>query len=127
MSWGWAVRNLNRATSWVARSRRRHGRREVREAAHLFPMTRYRMRPSAAARLAGLTVPGLALAVAGMARLPGRPGGLTSTFVVVLFVIGCLLALNAAVARVPLWLRITGVVCGLAYPVLAILAVAGVV
>ena len=127
MSWGWVLRNLKGSTSYVARSRARRGRRPLRRAAHLFPLSPSRVRTSAGSLLAGLTVPGLLLALAGMWRLPGRPGGLTSTLVVVLVVIGCLMALYAATARAPLWMRALGTACGLAYPALAILAAAGVV
>lgn len=71
--------------------------------------------------------PGLLLAFFGLDRLAHRGQTLIgSTITVAFLAVSVILALRAAHARAPRWIRATGVACSVAFPVLWVLALSGV-
>jgi len=118
--YGWVVRNITRATTYIVKQRKGE-RREIRWTPHALPVLRHRSGgrpPSAFRRLLWLCLPGLVVLFIGFASYHSwntiDPLGY-----------GCLaaalaLTVNAWVTRAHWSLRALGVLCGLSFPLYAL-------
>ncbi|MHC4547477.1 MAG: hypothetical protein ACYTEZ_01760 [Planctomycetota bacterium] len=122
--YGWAVANLTRATRyWVRRRRRRERHLRLTSLAVPFARPRHERQPHPLLQLLSLGLPGVALALLGLTRLPHR--GL-DPYLFAFLAFSLVFALRAYAARAPAAVRVLAVACSLAYPVLYGLAYAGV-
>lgn len=126
---GWVVRNLRRSTRfWVRHRQAKERHIELTDVA--VPFTPKRpdppVRPVRA--LLWLGGPGLLLAFFAMDRLAHWADTMIgATTTIAFLVVGVILAVRAAHARAPRWIRGIGVACSLVFPALWILARFGVI
>lgn len=125
---GWVVRNLRRSTRFWVRHRQT-GERHIELTDVAVPFTPRRPDPPVrpVRTLLWLGAPGLLLAFLGMDRLAHWGDTMIgSTTTIAFLVAGLILALRAAQARAPRWIRMVGVACSVVFPVLWVLARFGV-
>jgi len=114
--YGWIVRNINRATTYVVKQRKGEGR-EIRWTSHAQPVLRHRHEeppPSAFRRLFWLCMPGLAVLFLGFVNRDfwefGDPLGFLC------LAASLVLTVNAWVTRAHWSFRLLGVLCSLSLP-----------
>jgi hypothetical protein len=126
---GWVVRNLRRSTRFWVRHRQA-GERHIELTDLAVPFVPRRADPPVrpVRTLLWLAAPGLLLALFGADRLfHGGDTIIGGTITVVFLAVSVVLALRAAHARAPRWIRVVGMACSLLFPVLWVLAGLGVI
>lgn len=125
---GWVVRNLRRSTRFWVRHRQ-VGERHIELTDIAVPFTRKRPDPPVrpVRTLLWLGGPGLLLAFFGLDRIAHwGDTAIDSTITVAFLAVSVILALRAAHARAPRWMRVIAVACSIVFPVLWGLARLGV-